>query len=214
MEKKALLVIDVQNDFLPPTGLLAVADGRAILPLINEIMLKEVWDAIVVSQDWHPPNHCSFASQHNVPAGAEIGFTNPALKSDAEPRRLPVWPDHCVQNTYGARLETLLEDTLKHVTAPVCFTKKGLLVDREYYSCFKDVWGIDHTNVHEFLKQHAIKRVFVVGLAYDYCVLNSAIDCALLGYDTTVISDLCRSVSPENDDDTRKVYQENGVKVV
>lgn len=219
MTKTALLVIDVQNDFLPPSGQLAIKNGLDIVQGINEVISNPCWDAIVVSQDWHPTNHSSFASQHDMEVGSELEMNHPLGKLDDSTgntitMKHTLWPDHCVQNTHGARLESLLEEALANVSVPCCVVKKGYLVDREYYSCFQDVWGLDHTKVNDFLTDHSISKVFVVGLAFDFCVLNLAVDCARSGFETTVIKKLCKSVYPENDPKTNDIYCESGVKVL
>lgn len=219
MTKVALLVVDVQNDFLPPDGLLAIKNGCDIIQGINEIIMNHTWDAIVVSQDWHPANHISFASQHDLDPGSELQVKHPLghldnATGDTRVMRHTLWPDHCVQDTFGAQLESLLEETLAKVSCPCFVAKKGYLVDREYYSCFKDVWGLDHTEVSMFLTGNSISKVYVVGLAFDFCVLNLAIDCTGSGFDTTVIKGLCRSVFPENDSKTKERYTRDGVQVI
>ncbi|KAL6450488.1 PNC1 Nicotinamidase [Candida maltosa Xu316] len=214
MTKVSLVIVDLQEDFLPPNGSLAIKDGRSIIPAINELLYdaKFNWSLILVTQDWHPPNHASFASQHNVPPFTELTFTHP---KEVKTMKQVVWPDHCIQNTPGATLDPSFKECVgDRRESPIIPIKKGHLPDREYYSCFQDCWGLDHTEVLSLLKTNNITDVVFVGLAYDFCVMNSAIDCAKNGFNTYVLKEYSKSVYPENVEETDKKYAENGVKVV
>ncbi|EGW29894.1 NAD(+) salvage pathway protein [Spathaspora passalidarum NRRL Y-27907] len=219
MSKVALAVIDLQEDFLPPDGSLAIADGRSIIPKINKLLSKHNWAAIINTQDWHPHNHISFASTHGVAPYSQLQFTHPEGKIDATTNQAQVmtqyvWPDHCVQDTAGAALEQSFADAFNQIQGEKTNVKKGYLVDREYYSCFQDCWGLHHTEMQPYLKEKGITDVVFVGLAYDFCVMNSAVDCAKDGFNTVVLKDYCKSVYPDKIAETDKVYTDAGVRIV
>lgn len=220
-KKLALVVVDLQEDFLPPDGSLAIKDGRSIVADINKLLNdpKYNWSLIIATQDWHPANHISFASQHNVEPYTELIFEHPKGEIDPSTNKVKtmkqyVWPDHCVQNTKGASLEPTFNKAFEAVSKPLVNVKKGYLQDREYYSCFQDCWGIHHTEILEVLKTNEITDVVFVGLAYDFCVLNSAIDCAKNRFHTFVFKEYTKSVYPDKESDTDKLYIDNGVKII
>lgn len=219
MTKTALLIIDLQEDFLPPNGSLAVKDGRAIIKPIIDLVTsdKYKWDAIVATKDWHPSDHISFASTHKKEPFTEIMVENPVDKSQP-PMKQVLWPNHCVQNSKGSEFppefKKVFEQLLAEQKVPTKLVLKGYLQDREYYSCFQDVWGIHKTECTQFLKDNGITDVVTVGIAYDYCVLNSSIDAAKNGFKTTVIHSLTKSVSPENEDKVTESYTSHNVKVI
>lgn len=163
----ALLIIDVQNDFLPG-GALAVPEGDAILPVIRDL-LRLPFGLIVTSQDWHPAQHISFKTA--TPAGD--------------------WPPHCIAHTQGAALAADL--TLPANTLAVF---KGTQADKDSYSAFggRDAQG---TSLATLLQHHGIARVFVCGLALDYCVQASARDACTAGFQTVVITDACRGIASD-----------------
>lgn len=212
MTKKALVVVDLQEDFLEPTGSLKIKRSKEIISHIIDILHGKTFDLYIATLDWHPANHTSFASQHGVEPFTELEFHHPET---GEAKKQFVWPDHCIQNTHGSRLAPSFAEAFdKLPTNEKAIIKKGYLQDREYYSCFQDTWGIHHTEIEGLLKDNQIKEVTFVGLAYDYCVLNSAIDCAHRKFKTFVVKSLCRSVSEENDERTTTMYKNNGVTVV
>ncbi|CCE80407.1 Piso0_003523 [Millerozyma farinosa CBS 7064] len=218
--KAALVVIDLQYDFLPPDGSLAVANGNdVVLPIINLIKNKNQWNLLIATQDWHPKDHISFASQHNTSPYTELSFTHPLKEKDDGDELLTkkqtVWPDHCVQGTHGAELNEQFKKEWDNITEPEKYVvKKGYLQDREYYSCFMDVWGLHKTEMTSVLHEHGITDVVFVGLAYDFCVLNSAIDASRLGFNSYVIKECCRSVYADKVADTDNKYSHAGVKVI
>lgn len=220
IQNSALIVVDLQNDFLPPVGSLAVPNGRLVISRINSLLDSEKyhWSLIVATQDWHPKDHISFASQHDVEPFTEIQFKHPLGECDKNgsviTKNQIVWPDHCVQNTQGAELEQLFRDRFHCLLVPTLVVQKGYLRDREYYSCFKDVWGLHDTGLYDYLKGNGITNVIFVGLAYDFCVYNSAIDCADLGFETYVIKDCSESVYPEKEKETDKLYLSKGVQLL
>ena len=168
---KALLIIDVQNDFCPG-GSLAVANGDKVVPLINAMMVHafKVGDLVVATQDWHPADHGSFASAHNAQAFS-MG------KLGGQPQVM--WPDHCIQDTKGAEFHPDLLDV------PNVFCK-GMDPTVDSYSGFFDNDGKNPTGLDAFLKEHKVTEVTICGLATDYCVKFTALDAVKLGYTTNV----------------------------
>jgi len=175
----ALIVVDIQNDFLPG-GALAVTDGDQIIPIVNELMKH--FDFVIATQDWHPADHKSFASNHpNHKPGDQIML-------DALPQIL--WPAHCVQHTFGADFaKSLLTDRFDKII------QKGTNIHVDSYSGFFDNGKKQDTGLHDYLVEKQINEVYVVGLATDYCVKFTALDAYGLGLKTTVISDATRAVN-------------------
>jgi len=174
----ALLVIDVQNCFIPG-GSLAVKGGDEIVPLINRI--AKAFENVVITQDWHTPDHVSFASGH-------------AGKKPFEMMKLAygdqvLWPDHCVQGTEGAAVHKDL--SIPHAQLVI---RKGFHKDVDSYSAFLEADRKTETGLAGYLKGRGIKRVFVVGLATDYCVAWSALDARRFGFEAAVIEDACRGI--------------------
>lgn len=217
-KKTALVVVDLQQDFLPPHGSLAIAHGRDVVPFINALMdvSKYPWSAVIATQDWHPPNHISFASQHDLLPFATVEFRHPSHPDHklVDTFKTQVWPEHCLQNTFGSSLDTLFVAGFNQLDKKVAkhIVKKGYLQDREYYSCFKDIWKLHKTEMESLLRELQITDVVFVGLAYDFCVLHSAIDCRDLGFNSYVIKSCCKSVTPS--DHTDAIYTQNGVQVL
>lgn len=218
--KVALVVVDLQEDFLPTEGSLAVPNGREIIsPIVNLLDTgKYPWTTIIATQDWHPPDHCSFASVHNVPPYTQLQFQHPMGKKDAsgkvEVQTQFVWPDHCVQRSFGAAIEPLFLAVFERVNVPTTTVKKGYLQDREYYSCFSDTWHLHRTEIEDYLRTHGITDVVFCGLAYDFCVMNSAVDCLKSGFTTYVLKPYCRSVYPDNISKIDQTYIDGGVKII
>lgn len=206
----ALIVIDLQNDFID--GSLAIKDASAVVEPILKLMDFN-WDVIVATQDWHPKDHCSFASQHSgAKEFSQIAFTNPDDPKETAQRT--VWPDHCVQDSYGARLDSKFGEKFDILLFLTKLVQKGTDRDREYYSCFRDSWKQQQTGLTEFLHSRGIRRVVLVGLAYDFCVLHSALDASELGFYTYVIKDSTRSIDPSADANTDAKYKEGGVHLI
>ncbi len=174
----ALLVIDVQNCFIPG-GSLAVKDGDAIVPVINK--LARAFANVVVTQDWHTADHISFASQHK----GKKPFETTKVKYGTQ----VLWPDHCVQGTEGAALHKDL--ALPHAQLMI---RKGFRKDTDSYSAFTEADGKTTTGLAGYLKARAIKRVFLSGLATDFCVAWSALDARKAGFAATVVDDACRGI--------------------
>ncbi|QPG76764.1 hypothetical protein FOA43_004158 [Brettanomyces nanus] len=215
----ALMIIDMQEDFLPPSGSLAIDQGRDIIPAVLRLLdlSKYKWKAVIATKDWHPEGHISFASANGQQPYTTKTFDNP-VKGPSEKRLETLWPDHAVQGSFGAAFpeEIAIEfnKLVKEQPVPTTLVKKGYLKDREYYSCFMDVWKLHHTECEKFLRDNDITDVFLVGLAYDFCVLNSAIDAEDLGFHTFVIKDISKSVAPENKIETEKIYKQHHINVI
>ncbi|WP_341210992.1 bifunctional nicotinamidase/pyrazinamidase [uncultured Limimaricola sp.] len=174
---EALVVIDVQIDFCPG-GALAVAGGDAIVPGINSLM--DEFAAVVLTQDWHPADHLSFASQH---AGrAPYDMTEMAYGPQV------LWPDHCVQGSQGAGFHPDLR------TDADLIIRKGFRREIDSYSAFFENDRTTPTGLHGYLTERGITKITLVGLATDFCVNYSALDGARLGYDVTVIEELTRGI--------------------
>jgi len=178
-----LLVIDVQRDFCPG-GRLAIADGDAVVPAINQ--LAGSFEHIVLTQDWHPANHISFASQH---AGKQP-FDQ--IQLDDGPQTL--WPDHCVQNSPGADFHPELSPEVR--ARAELILRKGFRAEIDSYSAFLENDKQTTTGLAGYLRERGFGRIFIAGLAYDYCVRFSAVDAVRAGFETWVIPDACRSVDP------------------
>lgn len=171
------LIVDVQNDFLPG-GSLAVPQGDAVIPVINR--LAPHFPNLVQSQDWHPPRHASFASSHP----GKVPFETIALPYGPQ----VLGPDHCVQNTAGAAFARDIT-----IQKPDLVLRKGYRQAVDSYSAFIEADGIS-TGLAGFLKQRKIRRVFIAGLATDFCVAWSAIDARKAEFTVFVIEDACRAI--------------------
>jgi len=176
--KDALIVVDLQNDFCPG-GRLAVQKGDEVVPVVNELAKR--FENVVLTQDWHPPGHQSFANSHpgskpfdsiTLPYGEQV-----------------LWPDHCVQGSDGAAL---------HKGLAVCHAqlvvRKGWRRDVDSYSAFLEADRKSRTGLEGYLDERGIKRVFVCGLATDFCVAWTALDARKLGFKAAVIEDACRAI--------------------
>jgi nicotinamidase/pyrazinamidase len=173
-----LLVVDVQNDFLPG-GALAVSDGDAIVPAINALAPRFAHAAL--TQDWHVAGHLSFASSHP----GRTPFETIALPYGAQ----VLWPDHCVQGTYGAELSIALR-----VPQAELIVRKGYRREIDSYSAFCEADGVTHTGLAGYLRERGFTRVFLAGLATDFCVAYSAVDARKAGFAVVVIEDACRAI--------------------
>lgn len=175
--RDVLLVVDVQNDFCP-TGALAVPEGDAVVAPINRLAGR--FDHILLTQDWHPANHLSFASQHP----GKQPFDSVDL--DYGPQVL--WPDHCVQGTSGAALH---EDLA--LPKAELIIRKGYRRDVDSYSAFCEADGRTPTGLAGYMRERELTGVFLVGLATDFCVQYSALDARRFGFGAMVIEDCCRA---------------------
>src|ERR1700721_1483744 len=178
-DASALLVIDVQNCFLPG-GSLAVKDGEQVVPVINRI--AKGFTNVVMTQDWHTAGHVSFASAH---AGKK-----PFEMIDLPYGKQVLWPDHCVQGTDGASLS-------KDISIPQAelVIRKGFHKDVDSYSAFTEADGKTTTGLEAYLKARQMKRLFVAGLATDFCVAWTALDARKAGFETYVVEEACRGIA-------------------
>lgn len=174
---EALIVVDVQNDFCPQ-GALAVPKGDEIIAPINQLMAD--FSQVILTQDWHPIGHSSFASSH------EEGAVYSVIEMAYGPQVL--WPDHCVQETPGAAFHDQL------LRQEQLVLRKGQNPAIDSYSAFYENDRKTPTGLQDYLDQRGITQVTLVGLAYDFCVAYSALDAAKLGYKVVVRRDLCRAI--------------------
>ena len=180
-ETSALLVIDVQNCFLRG-GSLAVKDGEQVVPIINRI--AKAFSNVVLTQDWHTPAHVSFASSH---AGKK-----PFELVDLAYGKQVLWPDHCVQGTEGAALSKDLA-----IPQAELIIRKGFHNAVDSYSAFTEADGKTTTGLAAYLQARGITRVFVAGLATDFCVAWTALDARKAGLETYVVEDACRGIDTQ-----------------
>jgi len=174
----ALIIVDLQNDFLPG-GALPVPHGDELIPLANE--LQGSFELVVATKDWHPPDHGSFAANH---PGKKPGDR---IMLDGSEQIL--WPVHCVQNTRGAEFAAAFDTSrIAHVF------HKGIDPRIDSYSTFFDNAHRRRTGLGEYLKERSIKDIYLLGLALDYCVKYSALDARHLGFNTHIILDGCRGI--------------------
>jgi nicotinamidase/pyrazinamidase len=177
-DQDVLLVVDLQVDFMPG-GALAVEDGDAIVPLVNSLARR--FADVVVTQDWHPAGHTSFASVHEDAAA----FDTKRLDYGDQ----TLWPDHCVQGTAGAEFHADLTLDLAFL-----ILRKGMHRGVDSYSAFVEADRRTTTGLAAMLKARGVKRIFACGLATDYCVAFSALDARAAGFDAFVIEDACRAI--------------------
>ncbi|MBB3949792.1 bifunctional nicotinamidase/pyrazinamidase [Aureimonas jatrophae] len=178
--KTALIVVDVQKDFCPG-GALAVADGSAVIPVINRLMGR--FEVVVATQDWHPADHISFASQH-----AAKPFTTIELPYGHQ----VLWPDHCIQGTTGAAFHDELD--LNPIQAII---RKGWGRGIDSYSGFREADRLTTTGLAGYLRERNVGSVAVCGLATDFCVSWTALDARDVGFDVAVIDEACRAIDLE-----------------
>jgi nicotinamidase/pyrazinamidase len=187
----ALLVIDMQMDFLPG-GALAVPDGNAILPGINTLAAR--FDHVILTQDWHPRNHISFASTHGKRPFTDTIEASYGLQT--------LWPDHCVQGTHGADIHPDL-----HTPRAELILRKGFRRDIDSYSAFTENDGTTPTGLAGYLRERGLSRLYFVGLAYDFCVGFSALAAVRRGFEAIVVEDLSRAVNlPGTVDSTNDAF--------
>ncbi|KAJ4417103.1 NAD(+) salvage pathway protein, partial [Neurospora sp. IMI 360204] len=209
--RPALLVVDMQEDFCPPNGTLAVTGGRSITPLINTLLSSPLFVLRVATKDWHPPNHISFASNHNhtspsscCPTESSLGQAaipfvstttvhNPHNPSESYTTRL--WPSHCIAGTPGACLIPELD-----VSKIDKILEKGTNPLVEMYSAFYDPLKnprVSDSGLAQMLREARVTHVYVVGLAADYCVWSTAMDAHNEGFETVVVEEATKPVDEE-----------------
>ncbi|MGV3762187.1 bifunctional nicotinamidase/pyrazinamidase [Parapedobacter sp.] len=190
----ALIIVDIQYDFLPG-GALAVAEGDAVIPIINRIQGN--YDLIVATQDWHPRGHHSFASAHKG--------RKPFETVDLHGLEQVLWPDHCVQNTTGAKLS----DQLDTHRIEAIF-RKGTDPAIDSYSGFFDNGKRKRTGLAGYLRDRGINAVSVCGLAADYCVYFTAMDALQLGFETHILEDAVRAIDASTYAEKRTAFVGQG----
>ncbi|KAF8339006.1 uncharacterized protein EI90DRAFT_2967482 [Cantharellus anzutake] len=207
----ALILVDVQNDFLPPDGSLAVTNGRAILPVIHKLLSNpSVFDLIIATLVYHPPGHVSFASTHKAQP-----FTLRDIPKLHEATTTPqmLWPDHCVQGTQGCEIEPTIQKRLDAIEG-VQYVRKGTNLAVDAYSGFADNQYTQFTSLPQILHTHGIKKVIITGLATDYCVKFTAIDARKFGFKTLVVEDAVRAVDPSKVDTVVDELKEWGCEII
>jgi nicotinamidase/pyrazinamidase len=178
IKKKALIIVDLQNDFCKG-GSLAVPGGEAIIPLANQLQAR--FDLVIATQDWHPPDHTSFAINH--PA---YGVGDVIMLDDISQ---VLWPSHCEQDSKGAEFHPELD-----VSRVSKIVHKGIDKKIDSYSAFFDNAHLRSTGLGDYLRSQQVEEVYILGLATDYCVKYSALDAVHLGFHVYVIQDACRGV--------------------
>lgn len=185
----ALIVVDVQNDFCPG-GSLAVPRGDEVVPVINQ--LSQRFQHVILTQDWHPRGHLSFASSHRG--------KKPFETADFPYGPQILWPDHCVQGTRGAAFHKDLA-----ITHAALVLRKGMRRDVDSYSAFFENDRTTPTGLAGYLRERGLERIFLAGLAFDFCVRFSAEDTQRLGLQAVVIEDACRAIDVDGSaEETRK----------
>lgn len=199
MSDELLLVVDVQNDFCPG-GALAVPEGDRVVPVINRLARR--FDHVAATQDWHPPGHQSFASSH--PGRQPFETIEVAYGTQV------LWPDHCVQGTGGADFHPDLD-----LGRAELIVRKGYRAAIDSYSAFYENDHATPTGLAGYLKERGIRRLYLCGLATDYCVNYSALDAVRAGFETLLVEDACRAIDLEGSlAAARRDMAEAGVEVV
>lgn len=176
----ALIIVDIQNDFLPG-GSLAVPHGDEIIPIINE--LQNEFDLIILTQDWHPVGHHSFASSHQ----SKNPFETVRLIGEEQ----TLWPDHCIQGTKGAEFSPLLETSKASL-----IIRKGMNPLIDSYSGFFDNGKLNSTGLAGYLIEKGVKKISICGLAEDFCVYYTAMDALELGFEVEIIKNATKAIDP------------------
>ncbi|MBC7555896.1 MAG: bifunctional nicotinamidase/pyrazinamidase [Chryseobacterium sp.] len=190
--KKALIIVDVQNDFCE-NGALAVPGANSIIPYINLLMEENAYEQIILTKDWHPANHKSFASNN----GQKVGDT---IILNGIPQFM--WPDHCVQGTLGAEFHPDLNtEKVTHIV------QKGTNVDFDSYSGFQDNNHFIKTDLADFLKYNDIQLVEIAGLALDYCVKYTCLDAAKEGFITCLHFNGTKAVNTKPESGKNAIYE-------
>ncbi len=199
LESDVLLVVDVQNDFCK-NGSLEVPDGDAVVPVINAV--AQSFTNVVMTQDWHPPGHSSFASSHP----GRSPYDTIALDYGEQ----TLWPDHCVQSTPGANFHPQLD-----IPHAALILRKGFRRTIDSYSAFFENDRKSATGLRGYLEERGLRRVFVVGLALDFCVRFTVEDAVDAGFETVLIRDACRSVDVGGSDEAAaQAFQKIGIETL
>ena len=195
---KALIIVDMQKDFLPG-GSLAVEGGNVIIPIINDLQKK--FDLVAATQDWHPKDHGSFASNHEG--------KNPQDKIELNGLEQILWPDHCVQNSEGA---TFADDI--DMTRVEAIIRKGMDKGIDSYSGFYDNGHKKSTGLADYLRGRNVDELFIAGLAADVCVNYTSMDAVKEGFKTWLVTDATRPVSMEAFEEAVDKLKDKGVQMI
>lgn len=203
-KQAALILVDIQNDFLPG-GALACYEADSILKGVAELVQQQIFACQIATQDWHPNTHISFVTQHQ----GKQAFENIPLYGKEQ----TLWPEHCVQGSQGAELAAGISwDKVDLIL------RKGCRKEVDSYSAFQENYGPDggrpSTGLAGYLKERGITEVYIAGLARDVCVLWTAQDAKNHGFNTTIIWDLCAPVSPSSDETVRQLCQDLDIRIV
>jgi len=206
LRRSALLVIDVQNDFLPPSGSLAVTDGDKVIPIINDLRQRVHFNLVAHTQDFHPADHISFASNNQDDPECKL-FTPLKLKNG---HIQVMWPDHCVQGSNGCEFS---KDLVIDRRADK-IVQKGKNREVDSYSGFYDNDHKQQTELAGVLKKAGITDVYCTGLAYDYCVGYSALDASEEGFRVTLVEDATRGVAPDSTKAMKEKLLQTGIHII
>lgn len=198
-QQRALILVDIQNDFIKD-GALEVPKGEEVIEIANKLMNN--FDNIIATQDWHPENHKSFASNNNKKIGEIINLNGLTQF---------MWPNHCIQNTLGSELA---KDLKTDLISKIIY--KGTNSKIDSYSGFFDNGHLQKTELDDYLKAKDIKDLYIMGLATDYCVKFTALDAVNLGFNTYLVVDGCRAVDIQEGDGEKAIeeMQKAGVKII
>ncbi|KAI8878173.1 Isochorismatase hydrolase [Backusella circina FSU 941] len=205
MTKIALILVDIQYDFLEG-GSLAVVNASSILPCVKTLInyVKQANGIVVASQDWHPQNHISFASNHK---NKQV-FENTQIEYEGAQLQQTLWPNHCVQESHGAELSIYLpSDQIDYIV------KKGTNPLVDSYSAFADNNYGEITSLAKILYQNFVDKVLVVGLAADYCVKFTCLDAVKFGFETVLVEEGTKPVDPNNFESTLELLRSKGVEI-
>lgn len=201
MSKKALIVVDIQNDFLAG-GSLEVKGANAVIPVINSLIQKGKFDEIIFTQDWHPKGHCSFASSFPGKKPLDEVTLPNGLKQT-------LWPDHCVQDTFGAEIH---KDLIR--TPDNYIVHKGTDPSNDSYSAFFDNAHLHHTDLEAHLRAAGINTLYIVGICFDICAGYSALDARGLNFDVYFVEDSTAAIGEESAKEMKEKLEKAGVKIV
>jgi len=217
MSKRAIIVVDVQNDFI--TGSLSLSNcpanhnGAEIVPIINELLQRVPFSVVTISQDWHPKDHISFVDNQHIRTMKEMKdakvFEEVTFVVEGEDRLQTLWPRHCVQDSKGAELHPALI-----VPQGAKIIKKGQDPDVDSYSAFWDNSRLRATELEAVLREADVEEVVICGIATDVCVKATALDALDLGFKVTLVSDACRGVEEYAIQRTLDEVKEKGGKVL
>ncbi|KXJ09935.1 Nicotinamidase [Exaiptasia diaphana] len=218
----ALLVVDVQNDFINGSLALkhcpAAEDGYEVISTINEILHQKLFNHVVYTLDWHPPDHCSFVDNvhkypvhHSSPVTAkEAKVFETVVYSHPTVIQQRLWPVHCVEDTWGAALH----EDLKAPDEEDYISKKGLEAHIDSYSAFWTSGHLHQSDLFKVLLRKGVTDVYIAGLAFDICARFTAIDAALHGFNTYVIEDACRGTCPHANSQTKDEFKKHGIALL